>query len=347
MPSVSAPERTATDRIPAAEMPAVPKSRSHSRPLLRRLMHFIRRTHLYIGLFLFPWAILYGITGFLFNHPNVLPDTPVISFSKSDLAGTSFENWPQLEDQARDIVAALNELKQPSSPFKRAEGAARYSNRDAFNITSKADQRTFFITFSPTSFSGVIREATAPKPVQAPAPFATGKGETPRQRGMGTAGPAHHDHSGVKIVDSLIDRLKSGVPELLKRKGLPAGEITITNSPDIKFPIEADGQIWTASFNPLSSSVSGSRAGEKTEMSWRIFLLRMHLTRGYPAEFNTKWVWAMGVDAIALTLCFWGVSGLFMWWQIKATRKTGLVILGLSAILATTLGFAMHALLTS
>lgn len=42
----------------------------------------------------------------------------------------------------------------------------------------------------------------------------------------------------------------------------------------------------------------------------------------------------MGVDAIALTLCLWGVSGLFMWWQIKATRKPGLAVLAVSQCIA-------------
>jgi hypothetical protein len=82
-------------------------------------------------------------------------------------------------------------------------------------------------------------------------------------------------------------------------------------------------------------------------MSARTFLLRLHLSRGYPGEVTTKWFWAVGVDAIALILCFWGVSGLFMWWQIKATRKAGLVVLALSAVAATALGIGMYAVLSA
>jgi hypothetical protein len=35
-------------------------------------MRWIRRIHVYLGLFLLPFVLLYGVTGFLFNHGQVL-----------------------------------------------------------------------------------------------------------------------------------------------------------------------------------------------------------------------------------------------------------------------------------
>ena len=49
---------------------------------------------------------------------------------------------------------------------------------------------------------------------------------------------------------------------------------------------------------------------------------------------------------MAVTMCLLGLSGLVMWWQVKATRKAGAVVLVLSAPAATALGFAMHAAMT-
>ncbi|WP_373649642.1 hypothetical protein [Schlesneria sp. DSM 10557] len=333
---------------PIAErpIPRVPTSLPpRPKPILRRVMQFVRRTHLYVGLLLFPWAILYGVTGFLFNHPTILADAPTMSYVRSDLAGTALEKLPPLPEQAVAIIAALNERHQPATPFRLADGAVRYATRDSFIATVKADQRSFFVTFDPRTASGVIRETTPRLAAADPAPFATGKGDAPRQRGMGMMGPMKQDHTGVKVSDSWTDRLKSAIPVLLKRKGFPAGDVTVTTAPDIKFPVEADAKIWTATFNPLTTSVSGVPGSESGDLSFRAFLLRMHLTRGYPGEMNTKWLWAVGVDAIALTLCFWGVSGLFMWWQIKTTRQAGLVALAVSTVLATALGFGMHGLL--
>ena len=328
--------------------PGVPaSSQPRPKPVLRRVMQFVRRTHLYVGLFLFPWAILYGVTGFLFNHPTIMADAPTTSYVRSDLAGTALENLPPLGDQAAAVVAALNDQQQPVTPFRLADGTVRYATRDSFIATVKANQRSFFVTFDPKTASGVIRETTPKQAAADPAPFATGKTDAPRQRGMGMMGPMKHDHTGVKLSDSLTDRLKSAIPALLERKGFPAGDVTVTTAPDIRFPVEADGKVWTATFNPLTTSVTGAPGSETSDLSFRTFLLRMHLTRGYPGEVNTKWVWAVGVDAIALTLCFWGVSGLFMWWQIKATRKAGLIVLVVSAVLATALGFGMHGLLAA
>lgn len=326
---------------------ATPSSRPQSRPILRRVMQFVRRTHLYVGLFLFPWAILYGVTGFLFNHPTIFADAPTTSYQRSDLVGTALDRPPSLEDHASAVVAALNEQLEPTAPFRLSAGTIRFATRDSFIATVKSDQRSFFVTFDPKTASGVIRETTPRQAVSAPAPFATGKADAPRQRGMGMMGPMKHDLAGVKVDNGLPDRLKSAIPELMERKGFPSGDVTITTAPDIKFPVEADGKVWTATFNPLTTSVSGVPGVERSELSVRTFLLRMHLTRGYPGEVNTKWIWAIGVDAIALTLCFWGVSGLFMWWQIKATRRAGLVVLAFSAILATALGFGMHSLLAA
>jgi hypothetical protein len=42
----------------------VPRQRS----MVSRVLQVLRRSHLYLGLALFPWAILYGVTAFLFNH---------------------------------------------------------------------------------------------------------------------------------------------------------------------------------------------------------------------------------------------------------------------------------------
>jgi hypothetical protein len=311
-------------------------------------MHVVRRTHLYVGLFLFPWAILYGVTGFLFNHPTFLADAPTTTYTRSDLAGTALGQSPSLEAQATAVLAALNERMRPTTPFRLVSSDVRYATRDSFIATLKADQRSFFVTFDPKTSSGVIRETTTSTAASAAAaPFATGKSDAPRQRGMGMMGPMKPDQSGLQLADSWTDRLKSAIPALMERKGFPRGEVTVTTAPDVKFPVEAEGQVWTATFNPLTTSVTGTPGATPSDLTFRTFLLRMHLTRGYPGEFNTKWVWAVGVDAIALTLCFWGVSGLFMWWQIKATRRTGLVVLAFSTVLATALGFGMHGLLAA
>src|SRR5262245_17420681 len=76
------------------------------RSLRKRIMHVVRRTHLYFGLFLLPWAVLYGATGFLFNHPSAFADAPTTTFGASELAGTPMESVPRPEAVAAQVVAA-------------------------------------------------------------------------------------------------------------------------------------------------------------------------------------------------------------------------------------------------
>ena len=38
-----------------------------------RIIKFLRRIHLYAGLFLLPWVFLYGVTGAMFNHQELFP----------------------------------------------------------------------------------------------------------------------------------------------------------------------------------------------------------------------------------------------------------------------------------
>src|SRR5207249_10515900 len=76
------------------------------------------------------------------------------------------------------------------------------------------------------------------------------------------------------------------------------------------------------------------------------FLKELHFTARYPSQHGTsRWFWAVAVDATVLSLFFWALSGLFMWWQIKAVRLTGIATLLASATLATALTLGMHRLL--
>jgi len=47
-------DHTETLESPAESASATPKPVPKGRPLSRRIMHLVRRTHLYVGLFLFP-----------------------------------------------------------------------------------------------------------------------------------------------------------------------------------------------------------------------------------------------------------------------------------------------------
>ena len=326
--------------------PASPKPMPRQRPPAKRLVMLIRRGHLYFGLFLFPWAILYGVTAFLFNHPTAFSDRPVASFGADTLAGTPLETRPTLLDQACEVVNQLNASQTPATPYQLV-GDAKYGREFAF-ATVKADGQTVSVLLDAKNGGGTIRSNPVAEVKQPePAPFAVGGPAKPSKRESRNDRQATRP-AGLQLIYPLHERFRDSLPTILARTGFPTGEVTVTSVPDVVFPIRAEDRDWVASYNPMTGSLTGTPADSQpaSELGWRRFLLRLHTTHGYPGEPNSRWFWAVIVDAMAFIMCFWSLSGLLMWWQIKATRRLGAGVLTLSALAATALGFAMHATMT-
>lgn len=319
--------------------------RSTRRPW-KTLVFLLRRVHLYLGLFLFPWAILYGVTAFLFNHPTAFSDQPTMSFESNEIEGTPLADRPTVQEHAEAFVEKLNATQKPGVPY-RVAGEAKYNREFAF-ATVKQETQTIGVLFDVNHGNGTIRVTPPAEKKEAPkAPFATGAGVKQKRNAVASPTP----NSELVLDRPLHERFRDSLGEVLARLGYPyAGEVTVTSVPEIVVPMEADGRIWLATYNPMTGAVSGVPADdvEKPELSVRRFLTRLHVTHGYPSDTaKASWFWALIVDAMAFTLLFWGCTGLLMWWQIKATRLTGAVVLILSALAATALGFAMHRALTT
>ena len=60
-------------------------------------LHFIRRTHLYMGLFLLPWMIMFGVSTIPINH--TLSPTPV--------------TWTQVAERQFGALAELDRGRMP------------------------------------------------------------------------------------------------------------------------------------------------------------------------------------------------------------------------------------------
>jgi hypothetical protein len=304
------------------------------RPLRKRLVHALRRAHLYFGLFLVPWAVLYGVTGFLFNHPTAFADAPTCTFGPKELAGTPMADPPAPADVARAVLAHLPpaagryELVEPEK--------ARYTREFAFAV-AKTDGGDVGLLFDVTSPAGTVR-ASPP----APAPVAPTL----------TLGPkATTTRTGERFVipDALDARVRASVPTVLERTGFATGAVAVTSTPDLVFRAADGSAVYAFTYNAHAGTVSAAPVGPEAApegLSARRFLTRLHLASGYPHGRGAKWFWAVLVDAMAFVMVFWAGSGLLMWWQVKAARGWGLVVLLASAVAATALGFGMHAVLS-
>lgn len=53
------------------------------------------------------------------------------------------------------------------------------------------------------------------------------------------------------------------------------------------------------------------------------FLERFHRRRGYATGYVLDTVWAVSVDLVIAAIVVWVLSGLWMWWEMKLTRRAG------------------------
>lgn len=341
------------------------------KPLSKKVMQWTRRGHLFLGLFLFPWAVLYGITAFLFNHPQAFSDVPTVAFDQSALAETPLETLPQPAELAQRIVTILNERQSPNAAYQLVQPAEARFSRDLAFATVRAEGQSINVAVDLVHGGGTLRSTIdKPKVETEKAPFAVGGAVSGGPGGPGGAGGGRGGRGGprggppagagagaasgesnngpIRLETPWQELVKQSIPQVLEKMGYPTGAVTVTSVPDLNFLVEADGKIWKAVFNPVSGAVSGkpADAASDTELSLRRFLLRLHVTHGYPSSIGARWLWAIVVDLMAFTMVFWGVSGLFMWWQIKTTRGSGTVILAISAVVSVALGYAMHVALT-
>src|SRR6478672_1275705 len=91
-------------------------------------MKFVRRAHMYVGLSLVPFVILYGVTAFLFNHPDWFSDRSVRLITTKDAAGTPLGSFPAADALAARVVAALNH--GASRPVTLSQAQAPSYSRD-------------------------------------------------------------------------------------------------------------------------------------------------------------------------------------------------------------------------
>lgn len=347
------PQRTSSPiDIVRGESAATPLPQPRPRPFGRVAMHWTRRTHLYLGLFLFPWAVLYGVTGFLFNHPTVFSDQNTRSFTQQDWGGTPLAEPMTASAIAQEVVDALKKRSPEAANYALVNPEQATFVRELATASVKAEGQQVSVFLDVLGRGGFVRSSpSVEQPASEKPPFAVGEPSASRQRGMGMMGGMSMGRAGksekLTIDNPLPDRIKQAVPSLLTKLGYPTGEVTVGTVPDLVFHIQADGKTWVANYNSVTGSVSGRTIESPGEpLSIRRFLTRLHLAHGYTYSLGARWVWAVFVDLMAFVMLFWGGSGLLMWWQIKMTRRWGLMAVAASVVIAVLLTMGMWQVLS-
>jgi hypothetical protein len=70
---------------------------------------------------------------------------------------------------------------------------------------------------------------------------------------------------------------------------------------------------------------------EKKKFSWVEVLQRLHFRAGYNGTGPLANVWPLFVDIFCITMLIWILTGLYLWWKIRAARAWGWVTLAAGA----------------
>ena len=62
---------------------------------------------------------------------------------------------------------------------------------------------------------------------------------------------------------------------------------------------------------------------ERMQYRTNALLERFHRLRGNRSVYGMDTVWAVSVDLVIVAMMFWVLSGLWMWWEMKVTRRLG------------------------
>lgn len=314
----------------------------------KTLSLWIRRCHLYLGLFLAPWAFLYGITGYLFNHPTHFSDRGLKEISRATLVQSGFDGrLPDPQTAAKEVVEKLNERFPEAKLALASDSGAKYVG-DFYFATANGKDKTYQLLIRRDGGGGTYLDSTTPpKPTGPTADFVIHPRSAPNVTSLSsnpiaetkTPEPLRINQGSASLVEEVL-------PELAKRLDTPGLDVPfrLTSAPQLQFQVTSGGNQWMIKYDSFQGAVTAEwldPASSKEPISWRSFLLRLHTTHGYSGIYEARWFWAMIVDAMSFVMIFWAVSGLFMWWQIKRLRKSGWVVIAMSLLLACVLFYGM------
>ena len=168
--AIAEPESKPQDKV-ASITRSQAKSRARTR--LNKVMKLVRRSHLYAGLFLVPWVLMYGVTALLFNHPMLFPDGlfKLQPIEPADLAGTPLERLPAPRVLAAQVVEALNKSgssdsnSSKSTPTYRLVRPEEATFAREYSATVPGGDMNHFVRLDLAKREGTIRSLAARKDV--------------------------------------------------------------------------------------------------------------------------------------------------------------------------------------
>ena len=312
--------RTASAKSSSCAHPSTDGHRIQKGRMLMNVMRIVRRTHMYTGLFLAPWVAMYGVSGLIFNHGNWFApgggdaaSTPI----EWSVDVTALPQWPEPDVLARKVVAALNAAEKDKA------GAAEY------RLSAEA---------APRLEGGVSLQGQDEAGGSVVLSF-----DRQERKGTTSHSPPVPPEEQIQLETNDAELLNATKDAMLAAAGKADQELSATqwmgddDFPRLSFSVELGKERRVAAYDLQSGLVSLSPVPEPRSMRVPDFLTSLHMSAGYPLDKKSekvRTVRAVFVDAMAFLMCFWALSGIAMWLQLKRLRRWGLMV-AIASLLAT------------
>ncbi|MBO6933480.1 MAG: hypothetical protein JJ863_00845 [Deltaproteobacteria bacterium] len=285
----------------------------------KRAMRWVRKTHMYLGLFLFPWVIFFGVSGMLFNHPNIGQEGVHARPIPAELLREQTGVGPIDPDEvAAEVVEALGERGLDYELDEDFE--SRFHGSTAF-ATNGADE-THLVLLDLEAGRGLLlsRPAESAEP-----PAFAGTLELPERQ-----------------LAALEPKLAGLMPALeVETDGPPRRHPRI--APTLRFRMtDAGGTRWNVTYHLGSGQLDGRPTDESPDLSLHDLLGAMHKTHHFPPRLGPTTFWALFADLTGIVLVIWALTGLLMWVQIKKARVVGTVVVSVGLLVSAWTMLATH-----
>lgn len=269
----------------------------------------IRRIHMYLGLLLLPWLLFFGLSGILFNHPNIgetVKGQRILNEGEQAVAA-----WPA-QATAQSVIESLQTQGgawslDPSIP-PQWEGYAI--------LTAKLPEGQETIIWDVEQGRGVwVQRQARPDPGNPHFPVTTLALPERRSAGLGPEIQALLGTQGRDAQNELKVHPRIG----------PRLRMVATDE---------SGQTWNLVYSSSSGELSGRKRDHWPAIGISQLLRTLHMTHHFPMKIGARWFWALFEDLLGLSMVIWSLSGIVMWWQLKKTRRWGIISLVLALVIA-------------
>lgn len=303
-------------------------------------MLLVRRIHMFAGLFMLPWVLLYGTSALVFNHHTWFHPEARRAAAASQARGMPDAVWQSgplarvgtAESLAAGVLAEINQSLPDASAawIPAGDREARFSR--TLVLEGANDHASLEVQINLDEQTGtVISKAKA-------------------DEAGGAARIRRFEPAAARVFSAEWSRQLAqqlSAPEEAARQDVKP--FRIKNAPELVFSAEAEGRRWNIRCNLVTGEVTAREAGPGAGIVERTaaFITRLHKTRGYPShsEVTIRWWWALLVDGMAFLMLLWGLSGLAMWWQMKGQRTWGAITLAACGVVTWLLWTGMQATL--